>query len=72
MYYRDTLRPAKCVQIYHGVLIFQVILYNKAPFAISTKRVDYAYFSSAHNNRYYSTYHHIKTYFSGIIYNLSF
>ena len=40
----DTLGPTKSVQIifYQGVLIFQVSLYDKAPFGTITKCVDYA------------------------------
>ena len=39
----DTLGPEKSIQItYQGVLIFQVILYDKVSLGTSTKCLDYA------------------------------
>ena len=45
----DTLGTAKCPD-YQGVLIFQVISYDKVSFGTSTKCVDYA---GVHINRFH-------------------
>ena len=40
---------------YQGVLIFQVILYDKVPFGTSSKCVEYAGVLIVHNNRFHCT-----------------